>query len=513
MFKLIKAKYEAAVAKARRSTAQDSAVAARLNYVGSYTNAERKRTRAGMPTRKGTRDQHLDRSTLEKLGKEAADVLRNNPEGRAIIGRLADLLVQKGFDIAVNSGDKEFDTAAERIWRKWAREKYADSRRGLTHFQQARDLIVNAMTGGGMIVIPLRDGSNQLVSIDRLATALPENTNIPSERFYGGVELNDYGAPQAFWIKQGTYGQGKAVRVPAGATSDVARMFRCPKMLGAEQTFGEPGIQAVIERLETLDSIIFNSALCLEVASVYPLVVESPFPDQMKTAMEAAGNEGDQPTNAESDDPRELQIEPGRAIFLPQGAKASQVKAEHPSTGFDKMVWTMIALAGADLGLPLVVLSLDFSQVNFHGGRVAMGMAELALHSWREELASTFIRPSYRQLISAAIRDGRLPFVEGWDEIDIVWPPMPIVDLKAEYEASELGIRNNLTTLDRETRRLGTGQWEEIVAQKGREAEAQKAAGVMPALLPGATDLNAKPEDDSEPDEDAEPDEDDTETA
>jgi capsid protein len=194
-----------------------------------------------------------------------------------------------------------------------------------------------------------------------------------------------------------------------------------------------------------------------------------------------------------------LQIEPGRAIFLPQGAKASQVKAEHPSTGFDKMVWTMIALAGADLGLPLVVLSLDFSQVNFHGGRVAMGMAELALHSWREELASTFIRPSYRQLISAAIRDGRLPFVEGWDEIDIVWPPMPIVDLKAEYEASELGIRNNLTTLDRETRRLGTGQWEEIVAQKGREAEAQKAAGVMPALLPGATDLNAKPEGNAEP--------------
>jgi hypothetical protein len=46
---------------------------------------------------------------------------------------------------------------------------------------------------------------------------------------------------------------------------------------------------------------------------------------------------------------------------------------------------------------------------------------------------------------------------------------------------------------------LGTGQWEEIVAQKGREAEAQKAAGVMPALLPGATDLNAKPEGNAEP--------------
>jgi len=491
MLKLIKAKYEAAVSRALRSAAQDSAIAARLNYVGSYTNAERKRTRAGMPTRRGTRDQHLDRTTLEKLGREAADVLRNNPEGRAIIGRLADLLVQKGYDIAVNSGDKDFDTAAERIWRKWAREKFADSRRGLTHFQQARDLIVNAMIGGGMIVIPLRDGSNQLVSIDRIAIGMPEGANVPSDRFFRGVEMNEYGAPAAFWIRQGTYGNGPVVRVPAGATSDVARMFRCPKMLGAEQTFGEPGIQAVIERLETLDSIIFNSALCLEVASVYPLVVESPFPDQMKTAMEAAGAEGDQPTRAESDDPRELQIEPGRAIFLPQGAKASQVKAEHPSTGFDKMVWTMIALAGADLGLPLVVLSLDFSQVNFHGGRVAMGMAELALHSWREELASTFIRPSYRQVISAAIRNGELPYVAGWDEIDIVWPPMPIVDLKAEYEASELGIRNNLTTLDRETRRLGTGQWEEIVAQKGREAEAQKAAGVMPALLPGAVDLNA----------------------
>ena len=68
---------------------------------------------------------------------------------------------------------------------------------------------------------------------------------------------------------------------------------------------------------------------------------------------------------------------------------------------------------------------------------------------------------------------------------------MPIVDMKAEFEASSFGIEKNLTTLDRETRRLGTGQWEEIVEQKGREAQAQKDAGVMPAMLPGAMDPNS----------------------
>lgn len=492
MFDLIRAKYRASVAKAERSAAVDRALTQRVGMVGSYTNAERKRTRGGTPTKRGTRDQHLDRTTLDKLAKEAADVLRNNPEGRAIIGRLADLLVQKGFDVAVNSGDKEFDRGAERIWRRWAGEKFADSRRLLTHFQQCRDLIVNAMTHGGAIVIPLKDGSNQIVSLDRLATTIP--SGVPSERYFGGVEFNEYGAPAAFWIRTGTLANGPVVRVPAGATSDVARMFRCPKMLGSDQTFGEPGIQAVIERLETLDSIIFNSALCLEVASVFPLVVESPFPDQMRGAMEAAGDEADQPTTTETDNPRELEIQPGRAIFLPQGAKAGQIKAEHPSTGFDKMVWTMIALAGADLGLPLVVLSLDFSQVNFHGGRVAMAMAELALHSWREELRATFIKPSYRQVIAQAIRDGEIPYVPRWDEIDIVWAPMPIVDYKAELQASSLAIEKNLSTLDRETRRLGTGQWEDIVRQKGIEAQTQREAGVMPAMLPGAADPNIKPE-------------------
>jgi capsid protein len=97
-------------------------------------------------------------------------------------------------------------------------------------------------------------------------------------------------------------------------------------------------------------------------------------------------------------------------------------------------------------------------------------------------------------VIAQAIRDGEIPYVPRWDEIDIVWAPMPIVDYKAELQASSLAIEKNLSTLDRETRRLGTGQWEDIVRQKGIEAQTQREAGVMPAMLPGAADPNIKPE-------------------
>lgn len=486
-FKLLASAYDAAVSRLRRAAAQDRSVIDRLAMVNSYVNAEKKRTRAGTTSRRGSKDQHLDGWTLEKLGREAADVLRNNPEGRAIVTRLADLVVQRGWEIEARTGNSDIDKQYEEYWREWANSTRADSRRMLTHFQQAYSLIHDAMVDGGTVIVPVSDSSVQLIEVARLDRAV--NVADP-EKFHAGVELGDYDQPVAFHIRSGRFGSGKTFRLPAGETSDRARLFRCPHVLGASQTLGEPGLQSVIERLETLDSVIFNGALAYEIAAMIPLVVESPNPDAMRASMEAAGLDGEQPARAESDDPRELELQPGRAIFLPSGAKAGQFKPEHPHTMMDKFVWTMVALAGADIGLPLVLVSLEFSQVNFHGGRVAMGMAELALHKWRAELGSKFAAPSYKQLIANAIRDGVLPWTEGWWKHDIIWPPMPIVDVKAEFEASSFGIEKNLTTLDRETRRLGTGDWEEIVEQKGREAEAQKAAGVMPPGTPGAVDLN-----------------------
>jgi capsid protein len=420
-------------------------------------------------------------------------VLRNNPEGRAIVTRLADLVIQKGWEIAARTGDPEIDKAYEEFWREWANSTRADSRRLMTHFQQGRSLIIDAMIDGSTLVVPIADSSNQLIEVARLDPAPKSSANVQS-----GVELGQYDQPVAYYVRSGRFGTGPTFRLPAGEFSDMPRLFRCPHVLGANQTLGEPGLQSVIERLETLDSVIFNGALAYEIAAMIPLVVESSNPDAMRATMEAAGLEDEQPARTETDDPKELDIQPGRAIFLPTGAKAGQFKPEHPHTMMDKFVWTMVALAGADLGLPLVLVSLEFSQVNFHGGRVAMGMAELALHKWRGELGAKFASPSYRQLIANAIRDGKLPYTDNWWRHDIVWPPMPIVDLKAEFEASSFGIEKNLTTLDRETRRLGTGQWEEIVEQKGREAELQKEHGVMPAMLPGAMDPNGandKPQD------------------
>jgi capsid protein len=426
---------------------------------------------------------------LQNLGREAADVLRNNPEGRALTTRLADLLVQKGWEISAKTSDPEINSLYERYWRTWANSVNADSRRMMTHFQMGRDLIVKAMVEGGALIVPIADSSSQVIEVSRMLMAGSGNAKgllSQGDSVVCGVQLNAADQPVAYHVSSGPRGTGESFVVPAGTGSDQARLFRCPHVLSTDQTMGEPGLQSVIERLETLDSIIFNGALAYEIAAMMPLVIESDDPAQMRSAMEAAGIDSEQPNKVDANDPNELKIVPGRAIFLPKGAKAGQFKPEHPHTMMDKFVWMMIGLAGADLGLPLVLVSLEFSQVNFHGGRVAMGMAELALHKWRAELTCKFASPSYEQVIANGIRDGVLPFVEGWNAHEVIYPPMPIVDQKSEFEASAFGIERNLTTLSRETRRLGTGDWEELVEQKARERELQMALGVMPEGLPGA---------------------------
>ncbi len=261
-------------------------------------------------------------------------------------------------------------------------------------------------------------------------------------------------------------------------------------MMGVGQTFGEPGLQSLLFRLETLDSCIDNGALSYELAAMIPLVLQGDNPDALRGAMEAATNEDSQPAQTYTGEPKEVEFEPGRVMYLPPGTKPFQIKPEHPHTMMDKFIWTMVALCGADLGMPLVLLSLDFSQVNYHGGRVAMGMADVALEKWRSELTKTFATPSYKQVVAKGIRDGTLPWIDGWWKHTVIWSPMPIVDMKAEFEASAFGIEKNLTTTARETSRLGTGAWEDIVKQRQLEVEMQREAGVLPALTPGAMDLN-----------------------
>lgn len=460
-----------------------------VSLTGSYTNAERKRTREGAGMRRGVRDQHLDPATLRKLGAFAAERMRNGPEARAIVTRLADLLVQDGYEIKATTGDTEIDRVYEREWRDWSGSTRADNRRLSTHFQHCRQLIHDAMIDGGTIINPLADSSNQLIELARLDSFAQLKDK--QDRMQGGVELGEYDQPVKFHVRAGRFGAGGSIQLPAGDTSDVARMFRCPHAMGVNQTFGEPGLQALIERLETLDSCVFNGALAYELAAMIPLVLESANPDALRGAMEAATDDATQPTQSFTNEPKEVEFEPGRIMYLPTGTKPFQIKPEHPHTMMDKFIWTMVALMGADLGLPLVLLSLDFSQVNFHGGKVALGMADIAMQKWREELEKSFARPSYKQVIANGIRAGRLPYTAEWWRHEVIWSPMPIMDPKAEYEAAYFAIEKNLSTYARETARLGTGDWAAIVKQRAEETKLQRELGVLPTTMPGAGDPNA----------------------
>jgi capsid protein len=465
-----------------------SIVADRTPRSGDYDASRRTRADTRWNTQGGAPDAHLDPQTAETLALRASSAQRNDMVVRAMVKRLTSLLIQDGWAWEIKTKDQTYRTTAEKLVRDYMETLTVDLA-GLCPMNQVLGQCVGALCYRGRVLVNIQDdGRVQLIENERL-----RNPDFgPNTRsMINGVELRN-GEIVAYhvadWSQYLDHAQYRTQRLPAAGCV----LLRNPLDASEGQISGEPAVQAILPAAADLREFIRSTDIAARIATMFGGILETPTPAQMQQKLETANSS--QPSPTYPGQPAEIEMKQGRILTAPIGTKFTQTTPQHPSMNHAAYIATRLMLMAADLGLPICLSHLDFTQVNFHSARSAVSVAWLGFLSWQGSL-TPLIRRLINQRLAWHIRRGDLPMVEDWDSYELYPPAAPILDFTQEVASVLEAVRGGVMTYRAAIQRLGTGEWEGVFEQLGIERERMDQLGITPPDLPGASrpDKSAKP--------------------
>lgn len=448
----------------------------------SFNNANRSRLRTPGRGPMGSANNHRDSRTLEKLILDCQHAARNNPIARALMQARSDFVVGSNPIHETRSADKDWNQEVERRFAAWCGGR-CDSAGQLTLAQMA-GAIVNAMDASGGVLVHLVGGSNRwaprIEMIEAIRVKNPAGK--PDTRFLtAGVELSEStNRPTKYhvadWNEQGSSVTNKTRPIDAAA----ALMINNPRLLGPNQHRAEPGLAAVIDKIETLTRTSEASMVAHELAAMTALVIQRQhaqgvsIEDSMAEAQVAAG------IAASTQDAKDRGLwAPGGVMELSAGESVFQVDPKHPSSGFEVMFWTELHAICAALDLPLELAFMRFTS-NFAAARSAISVGWRKIQVLQAYVANRFLTPVYLWWLAGEIRENGLemPDGDGYDRHGFILPAMPSLDPKAEAEAQLLALAGGITTHRRVLLDRGEGDREQFMAAWRKEHTDNTDAGL-----------------------------------
>jgi capsid protein len=457
--------------------------------IAGYDNAKRSRLRAGPSPTPGSSASQLDRWTREKLIRECRDLGRNNSIARAMTARQQDMIVGDGAIVTSTTNDEAWNEEADAMWNAWADchnpavYGHPDIRKRMSFWRICRAVVRAWLTDGDVLAIRTDTGSLSMVSAERIIS--PDAGYGASPTMRDGVELDQYGAPTRFHVAE-YVGDGSQVSMNTRAFGAEDCMFLAnPTHDDFDAVRGEPGLQAVIDRVEQLDRFIMNVGVAAEVATMFGLIFKTERPVDLQTALEAATP--DQPSRSSSDhDSNELELQAGFGFHAKPGESIEQVKPEQPTTNFREYVLTCLMLIAAEMNQPLVLSHFDSTGLSWSNIKSLMAISHRGGVNLQDYLGHAFVRPVRAWKIREWMDAGELRAIDDYDKCEVKWPEPPVLDFTSEAKGLGEAVGMNLITHDQATRMLGTGRGKDVRRVRSEERKNEIELGIAPADLPGA---------------------------
>jgi lambda family phage portal protein len=454
-----------------------------VNYTDSYDSVSRTRLRPGFRARPGSHNAHLDAASHEVLRIDSRKLDRNNPLARAIIQRLVDAVIGKGFSVQSLSANKEWAKQAEAFWNRWYNEEI--DVRGMALGTQYDRVVLRAVANDGDIgIIRLDNGQTQLVESERIRTPADKKQN---RGYVEGVEIDELGRPVAFHVAD-TAGRGpmlgfsKTTAVPA----EHFDLLTNPLHQRVNQTRGEPVLAATITLLEQLDDLMDARVVKNRLEAYISLVFKSSNPAALQQSLINQASAADPAVAAgyNSGEAQPMKWEPGSILTTQADEEIKVVGAEGQKQDLDQEVIAFVRMICADIGLPLVLSMFNSADTTYHGFKAEIAVAWRGFFRWIE-LMARLKRRLWMWRIGMAIYRGELPLAEDWDRIRIGVPTVPMIDPKAEYEAAALAANQSLSSRRRIVMDLFGIDIDDLYAEIEEERRTERDKGVGPVAMPG----------------------------
>lgn len=444
---------------------------------------------------------------LDVLVPRSRDLARNNGIAAGamqtyrdnIVGNILRLSSKPAYKLLGKDHEwsREWGNVTEAQFASWAETAECDAGRTLDLLGLSQQALGAAMLNGEALAIPMwlpRADSKwstrvMMVEADRLATP-PGMEHRKDIR--GGIEIDKYGAPVAYWIQKEHPGDAYAgygrlfgspdqwERIPAFTAWGRRRVIHLHDKERTGQSRGKPILSAVMREFKMAGHYATTELQAAVSNSLVAAFLESDLdPESAATLF------GADPRQAWNDNMREYRasLKGGAIIPVPVGAKLSSFTPSRPNAAFEKFMEATLRHVAVGLNVPYELLLKDFSKTNYSSARAAMLEAWRYFLGRRSWLVRYWLQPIYELWMEEAVNAGRVDAPDYYDNryayhrARWIFAGRGWVDPVKEADAAGIRMNYGLSTLEAECAEQGL-DYEEVMEQRSYERAKMRELGL-----------------------------------
>lgn len=443
----------------------------------SYTATKPSRFKRDRETRGGSGDDHLNQLTLWELREIGRELDRNNGMASGAIDRLVqNVMGPEGPALQSRTDNEPLNEEVESDYKQWLLEDadITGDHHGQVLFQKIK-------------LSEYRDGDH-FVQLDPIG----RNGNGSLRWFEGdrvltptGVEAVN-GMPMVNGI---AYDPATGARRWYFVANDHPLNGRCAeedgKFIRAEtvipfcntrrlsQGRGQPILTPCMRDIDDLDDMMLFEKVGSKLVASQGFVVETEDPYGLADSMR-------DPTTGED---RIEEIEPGSVNYMKPGQSVKSIQNNRPGNNFEPFTRLISRFVGLPIGMPIELLLLDFSQINFSGSRQLLHLAQLGFRTEQFRTACQLSR-IFRWWIALQISKGKYDPADpklGLHEWG--FPGWPSPNPREDAQAFEIDLRTCSNSRSNYNRGKGR-DWQKVLAERIKEERLLDEAGIKSTPAP-----------------------------
>lgn len=444
----------------------------------SYDSGNHERRNSGWNVVNATAEQ-TDSMQRDIIRARARDLERNSDIAESIINAYERNVVGRGFKLQAKILDKNgieddsLNKQIEELFREWEKPKNCD----ITCQQSFKELCTMAVrrirVDGAIIFIKnyTEDGivpfKLQAKEIDELDTNLKWKNENNNNRIIGGIELDKYNKPVAYYFKEYTpdgYYTGDTTRIEADRVIYLYKKIRPSQVREISQISRTMGrVRDVNEFVEAV-SVKERVTACL-----------SAFITKLNNGGGSGLGRGAMTKDSKSGYEQQT-LTPGMIMELQPGEDVKAVNPSSSSSSAKDFVMSQMRLIGAGQGLSYESISRDMSQVNYSSARQGLLEDQKSYREVQDFLIDHFLNDVYEEFLNAAILSSSIKINDFYKHkmryLKHVWicSGWGWIDPLKEVKANQAAIDSNIDTLARVCAERGE-DWRDVIEQRARELE------------------------------------------
>lgn len=423
----------------------------------------------------GGADEHMTPASLKQLRELCRSHDRNGSPFAAMLNRAGDHIIGPEFRWHADTSDKALNRDLDAYVAERATPARADVR-GMCSLVELCRLWQRAIwTDGDALVQHHGDGGLVSHEADQLVSPL---TADPKRRIVNGVEIDPKtGRPLAYWISDRGFG-GWVNSLEDAARVDVRDCHHVANLRRTSQTRGVPELASPLSLYERLDAYIDNESFAAEVDAMLAFFIQT---DPAYADGVTLGPGRSQQTAIDGTVETLQKVRPGQIVQIPPGGTVSPFKPERPGTIFAPYVNSVLGLIGASVGMPLILVTLDFSRVNYSSARAALLEARRTFRRWQSFVKNRMFLPIYRRWIGQAIREGQFPISADIFDVQLHFPGWEWIDPLKEIQAHHLFVAGGFGSHSEVCEARGV-TFADVCAARARDHETLREHGLTVSL-------------------------------